>query len=463
MQSTEMNIERAIARHIAGCRLDVMPEGALQAARTSIVDTLASAAAGRSANGIAAMVELVRAWGGSPQARVIGSGLRVPAPLAAWCNGAMSRALELDDCIDALPLHPSAAVLPALLAAFDMVGGLSGAKLLRALVIAQDLFIRFGHAVSLNAMQSGRNNLFKVYAATAGVTAALGLDETRVLNALGIASSYAVADGQCALDGSMALRVQYGNVAQGALQAALLAQAGVTGPERFLTGKFGFFAAFEPDHHLDHLSDGLGKEYKGDRISVKPYACCRATHAAVDLARTARTCIQPADPLEAVRHVDVTVSPEVDRLVGSPAESKTRPATGPAAQFSLHWVIACALLGDRVELADTGPQALNDPKRAALAARVRVVARAENRTDNILGRTDVAITLEDGTQWTGSSTQPLGSPSRPVSTDFLRAKLEAGMRHGGFPVNGEEVDVLVARAARVESLQDARLLLDVLA
>ena len=129
-------VSASIAEHVASARFDQLPVAAVQAAKRSTLDTLAAMLAGSTAEGLDAMTGLAADWGGSPQARIVGTGMRAPAPLAAWCNGAMARALEIDDCVDFLPVHPSASAVPALLALADSRPGLSGRDFLVALAVA---------------------------------------------------------------------------------------------------------------------------------------------------------------------------------------------------------------------------------------------------------------------------------------------------------------------------------------
>lgn len=454
-------LEARLGAHVAACRFEQIPAPAIAAAKRSLIDTLGAMIAGRAAPGIEAMIELVRAWGGSAQARIVGSGLQAPAPLAAWCNGAMARALELDDCVDYLPIHPSATSVPALLAGADAIGAISGRDFLCALALAQDLKIRFGLAVQRNAMQSGRNNPFKIYAAIAGVANAWRLGAGPAQHALGIGSSYAVGDGQCAIDGSMALRAQYGNVAQGALQAVLLAQRGFTGPRSFLTGRYGYFTAFEPEHDTQALLDGLGQEFHGATISTKPYACCRATHAAIDLARQLRAQLGASRAaLQGIESLQILVNPEIDGLVGAPAAQKMRPDTGPAAQFSLHFTVASALLNDGFGLRDSLSDALQQDDRLELAQRIEVVADAQRRTRSVLGRTGMRARLQGGAVIELECEQPSGSPQQPVSLEGLRAKLLDCIAFSGRPIPAAAVDRLMERVQVLESAPDVRCLLE---
>jgi 2-methylcitrate dehydratase PrpD len=450
--------EQAIARHIANCRYEQLPKEAVTVAKRSIIDGVAAMVAGSNTKGVDALRNLVERWGGAPEARIFATGLRAPTPTAAWMNGAQMRALELDDCTDVLPVHPTAAVLPSLLALADITS-MTGKDFVRALVIAQDLDLRFGLALKNHAMQTGRNDIFRIFAATAGVSAGLGLDEVTTLHALGLSASYGSGDLQCVLEGSMALWIQFGNSAGGALQSCLLAQLGVTGPKAFLVGRAGYFTAFEPEHDVSVLLDGLGDRFEGTRISAKPYASCRCTHAIIDMARSFRE-RHGAVRVDQIKRVDIVVSPEVYNLVGGPREEKLRPDTSAAAQFSAHFTAATALLSGGMCLADSAPLRLNDPEILELAGKIHVKADEGHRTREVIGRTEMTVHTQAGARFTQSSDRPLGGPTNPISTEMLRAKLLDCVAHSGREVATRDLDRFIDEIEHIEAVPMARALFE---
>lgn len=451
-------ISDRLAAHVSTVRFEALSPAAVAAARRSTLDTLAAMLAGSTAEGLPAIIGLARQWGGAAQARVVASGLRLPAPLAAWCNGAMARALEIDDCVDFLPLHPSASAVPALLALADARGGLSGRAYLTALALGQDVKIRLGLAVRQSAMQSGRNNLFKIFGPAAAVACALQLDRARCRHALGIAFSHAVGDGQCALEGALSLRLQQGIVAQGALVSGLLAEQGFTGAKDFLLGRWGYLRSFEPDPRIDAVTEGLGETFLGERISVKPYASCRATHEAIDLALDLRTAL--AGQTLGIERIVLTVTPEVERLVGQPRASRIRPASSADAQFSLPYTVASALLRGRVFLEDMCEPAYGDAQALALASKVEVVADESQRTALVIGRTRLTAALAGGACWSGESDTPTGAPGRAPTPLQMRAKLDACAARAARQPAPAALDRLCERIDALETLPDVRLLLD---
>ena len=223
-------LSQMVSQYISEVRFEDLGATVIASAKRSALDTIGAMLAGSSASGIDTVVSLAKGWGGTEEAHVVGFGCRVPAPVAAWCNGAMARAREIDDCVDFLPVHPSASTVPALLALAEWKGGMSGRDFLTGLAVGQDLIIRMGLALRLNGLQSGRNNMFRIFGSTAALAKAMGFGIEDARNALGIAFSFAVGDGQCALDGALTLRLQQGIVAQGAVLSILLASKGFLQP-----------------------------------------------------------------------------------------------------------------------------------------------------------------------------------------------------------------------------------------
>ena len=451
-------VSRNLARYVANCRFEDVPGPALQAAKRAVCDTIFAMVAGSSAPGIDVLLDFAGAWGGRGEARVIGTEWRLPAPKAAWCNGAMARALEIDDCVDFLPVHPSASAVPALLAIAELRRGLSGRDFLTALAVGQDVKIRFGLAVRENAMQSGRNNMFKIFGPTAAVARALRLDAEKTQQALGISFSHAVGDGQTALDGGLSLRLQQGIVAEGAVMSGLLAERGFTGARDFLFGKYGYLRAFEPNPNMPPLTDDLGRRFHGDLITVKPYSACRATHAAIDLALALR--LKVGASVDAIKRIDIAVSPEVDRLVGAPREARLRPDSAAAAQFSLYHTVATALLRGRLFLEEIEPACYTDGAIRALGERVVVTGDPAMRTESVIGRTRLSATLADGRTLVFESTTPFGSPANPISVEGLAEKARRCAAYCRRKLRPDAVDRIAAAIDGLEAASDAATLLD---
>ena len=87
-------LSRRLAEHVAGVRFEDLGAGAVDNAKRATLDTIGAMLAGTSVPAVGAVIELAAGWGGKAEARVVGQDLRLPAPLAAWCNGVLARVLD---------------------------------------------------------------------------------------------------------------------------------------------------------------------------------------------------------------------------------------------------------------------------------------------------------------------------------------------------------------------------------
>jgi 2-methylcitrate dehydratase PrpD len=444
-------ISAQLSEYISHIQYEDLTPDAIASACRSTLDTLAAMVAGSTAPGIDTVVELAKGWGGAEEAHLISYGYKLPAPAAAWCNGSMARALEIDDCVDFLPVHPSASAVPALLALSEWQGGLSGRDFVTALALGQDVIIRLGLAVRQNAMESGRNNLFKIFGPTAAIARAMGLNKTQTQNALGISFSHAVGDGQCALDGALTLRLQQGIVAQGALLSGILAARGFSGAKDFLMGRYGYLVAYEPDPRLEYLTENLGQTFWGERITIKPFSACRCTHPAIDLVLSLSK-VHNLD-FQTVRQIRVRTTPEAHQLVAHPHEKRIQPDSAPAAQFSIQYTAAAAFVRGDVFLKELEPNALQDVKILDLARRVKVEPDASLRTEAVLGRMMMEIETQDGRTIAGDIEFPLGSPERPISYQACADKL---MKCAAYSIRSLDENRLAQLIEQIRHLEDMK-------
>jgi 2-methylcitrate dehydratase PrpD len=440
--------ERAIAEHIANCSFDAIPESAVAAAKRSIIDGVASMTAGKSADGMSALLLLTQQWGGTEEARIFGSKKKVPAPVAASANAAQMRALEIDDTTDIIPIHPGVATLPALLAASEL-RTISGREFLRALIIAQDLNVRFALSLRKNPMQSGRSDLYRTFSGSAAVAAAMKFDAPSVLNAMGLSASFASSDLQGVLEGTNAFWVQCGNSASGALQSCILADLGVTGPQNFLFGRAGYYKALEVDHDLEPLLEGLGEHFENVRIVTKPYASCRGNHAIIDMACAYRDAHGEAQ-VKQIERIEVTLTPEMHNLVSLPRDQKAAPASSTDAQFSAYFSVASALLRGGMGLADVRPDALRDPEILKLAQKINTSPDPGHRTSEIIGRSTLAIHTSDGKTTSTTSDAPLGGARNPITAEALRRKLIECIDHAERRIPERTVDQFIEQVQNIE-------------
>jgi 2-methylcitrate dehydratase PrpD len=448
---TEMDLSAIVASHAATVPLENISQRAWSTAKKSTLDTIGCMLAAAQDPGADVMIGLAREWGGRGEASVVGSGFAAPAPLAAWINGYMARALEIDDCTDFRALHPSAVIVPALLALAEARGGISGREYLGALAIGQDLLIRLALTTRQDGIKSGRYCLFKIFATTGAAARALRLDPIQTQHAMGIAYGSASGESQSALEGTPSFHLHEGNTCQGALLAALMAARGFRGPKDFLLGRGGLFSIFEPDPILDSLTKDLGSYFWGEEISYKPFASCRATHAAVGLLVDYARKMHP-DPSQ-VKAVRITVAPHLHKLIGGHLDDLGDSVE--AAQFSLSYTAAAALVCGDMFFKQLTPESIKNPVIRSLARRIQVVPD-ENMTDPnfINGRTQIEVEMEGQPKVVLHGSKAMGGPANPVGLEEIAEKVRKCAAAAQKPLPAATIERVIEVVAALESVED---------
>jgi 2-methylcitrate dehydratase PrpD len=380
---------------------------------------------------------LITRRGESPRAGLIGRRERVSAASAALHNGTLAHALDFDDTHLPSVLHPSASVLPATLAVAEQVAA-GGGEFVHAAAVGEEICIRLGMA---GYDERARDSVFfekglhaTSICGTVGAAAAagvlFGLDEQRLMHALAIAASFGAGLIEANRTGGSIKRVHCGWAASAGITAAELAWGGLTGPPTAFEGRFGFFRAFCDERaRPEEAFAGLGEEWETLRLHYKPYPANHFTHGCIGAALELRRRGVAAEQIAEVR---LGVPGNVLRTIAEPAAQKARPPDGYTARFSGPFMFATAMLGGGglgVYLDDLTDESVRDPRRLALAARVR--CQADERCDEIFPREFPAIAQVRtiaGEQLQVEILHNRGGPSDPLSDDDLALKfaLNAG-------------------------------------
>ena len=136
-----MSATEAMARWVAA-PAPPWSDSCLDGARRAFTDTVAVMLAGSVEPAPRIVHAAVCGWGESGRAMTV-VGARLPAPWAALVNGTAAHALDYDDVLDPAMSHPSAALVPALLALADEVGA-SGRDCLDAYLVGFEIMARLG-------------------------------------------------------------------------------------------------------------------------------------------------------------------------------------------------------------------------------------------------------------------------------------------------------------------------------
>jgi 2-methylcitrate dehydratase PrpD len=363
-----------LARYVAGLAYGQIPREVSERAKSLAIDFIASIVrAGRDADSTPSLLGAVSDLGldGPGQATVFGLGRCYNPSVAALLNGALGHSLDFDDTHADSSLHPSAPVVPAAMAAAEMVGA-SGRDLLTAIVAGYEVCCRLGNALDPTAHYARGFHPTATAGAFGAAAAAgklLGLDTVGFVSAFGVAASQAAGSLQFLVNGAWNKRYQVGAAAMNGLLAASLARRGFRGAIESIEGKHGFLAGYSDNAQPQKAVAGLGAIYETMKIGVKPYPSCRYTHAAIDglLALRAERGLKAAD----FRDVTIGLHRNGMVLAGAPLAEKRRPRSVVDGQFSMPFTAAVAILQGRFGWDDY--RLLGDPEVEMIADRVDVV------------------------------------------------------------------------------------------
>ncbi len=433
--ATTPDFNEIFSRFAAGLDAGSLPAPLLEAARLNVFDTLACSIAGYRAPGVPEVLDIVRDWGGKPEAQALWTDLRVPAPSAAWFNGVSAHACDYDDTHDKAILHGGISVVPAALAAADMAGRpVSGADFYAGVIAGLELICRIGVATKIDLIRAGfiYSALFSCFAAAAAAARVLRLSPEQTANAIGIAFSQAAGTHQVTRDAAVTKRMQPGFGARAGLTAVAMARRGIRGAQRVFEGEDGLGRIYlQSQFDSEALREELGSRWHFADLAYKPYPCCRMNHTAIDAALELRA--RPGFDWRKVSEISVGMNYPGFQAVGTPLAMRRAPTTVVQAQFSICYTVACALINGRVGLADFAPEALARPDVLGLAARVTPLIDAE--LDRRFGRNVTPARLEavmDDTAHVAEVIEAKGGLERPMSSADLRLKLEDCLLFGGF-------------------------------
>ncbi len=458
-QTTTLSL--ALAQFVADTGYDDLPIRTREMAKRCLLDSIGvSLAATGQADVCRPFREYAIEQGGRLDCTLFGSDVRVPAAAAAFANGALAHALDFEDSHDGALLHPNAPTIPAVLAVSEAYGPISGHDLIAAIVLGCDVACRIGLALEVPIDRYGwyPPPMIAAFGATAAAGKLLKLDAMQLVDAFSLTLCQATCSAELKTSPHSDVRaVRDAFPAQIAVSSALLARKGVRGFDRPLEGAAGFFALYARGAYSAHaLTDALGQRFEIERISFKPWASCRGTHAFIEAAQQ----LVRAQGIDVgqISSVELTGS-RLNRMLAEPLPQKQRPATAIDAKFSLPFTVAVALRRGTVTLDDFSPAAIKEEATLDLAARVSYSVRASQPDKGIEAlRGSMTAHFCDGLQHRIDIETPLGSEQRPIEDAVLIAKFRDCCRRACTGPSDGVIESWVQQILSLEQCDDVRTL-----
>ena len=460
-----MDASQLFVRNFRDVTYADLPAKTVEETKKQILDYIGVALGGYGQAAAKEVRELAVEWGGAPQSTILFSGTKVPAPSAAQANATAVHSLDFDDVHEGAIMHPGVVTISTALAMAEYAGGLSGADFIQAVAVGGDMICRLGLAT-----RPGDDNIHKYgwhlttlngFMTSAAVASKLmGMTEDQMVNAIGIGYHQSSGNGQAVKDGALTKRLGPGFAVRGGIQAAMLAAKGVTGAKNSLEGVQGFYYVYHGNSYSrDKLVGELGKRFESEKISIKPYPCCRGTHPTIDAT------------LELVGENDITPD-NVERilirsgqgtldLLALPLEVKAKPRNYVDSQFSLVWGCATAIVKKRVTLSSYTETAIKDKAVLDVAAKIQVEHDPKFDAGG-LEPIYLEITMKNGKVYKKIMETATGSPEKPTTFEGVVSKFHGCNDFSAHPMPKENADKVIKTVSELEKLGDIRELIKLL-
>ncbi len=371
----------------------------------------------------AAVRNQVVAQSGIPEATILGTLLRVPAPAAAWVNATAGHGFEMDDIHRDAIIHAGSLVFPAALALAEKEGGVCGSEFLCAVAAGYEVGLRVGAAAGQSLLLAGFHpqGTSGVFASAAAAARMLRLDPVATRHALGIAGSLG-AGLMASQEGAMVKRLHAGHAARAGVEAALLARSGFSGIEDVIEAKYGgFLSTHSPKPNSRRLLARLGKHFEILAVGIKPFAAVTSIH----------TCLEGLSSIMQEHGIgpgDVSrIRAGVSRATHVHCAWPYRGQSLTAAQMNLYFGLALVALHGDAGAREFTEARVNDPEIMDFIRRIEafVDKKIDARGAAARHAARIEVRTRNGDRFECYVKNRLGSPEKPMPESRVKEKFRA--------------------------------------
>ncbi|MDF3855756.1 MmgE/PrpD family protein [Paracoccus pantotrophus] len=371
-----------------------------------VADLMAASAGGINSQLATAARATARDIYGDGNATVWLSGERASIAGAAMANAAAASALDIDDGHRRAAGHPGAGIIPAVIAVAQALD-LPDESIFEAIVLGYDVGLRIAASRPMATIETYCSGRWVNYGVAAATGRLLELDGRELAHAMAIAGAegpISVPAGGTNYQSTTVKEVIPPAVVAG-LTGAFRARAGATGPRDLLDS---------PDRFAPEiLIGGFGDRWWIEDCYIKPYACCRWIHGAIDAILELR---QPGTKIRSLR---IETFPQGLRLANERA-----PQSLEGAQYSYYFSCALAALHGAGAMQPINSTRLRDREVIELAGAIELVPH-DDFAEAFPERTPSRVFMDQGSGMQSVTVHhPLGDVANPMSYVQVTRKLQ---------------------------------------
>ena len=216
--------------NILNTKLEDIPAATVDHAKNRLFDVIGCMICGANDYGNPELLEVIRDWGGKPEARIFVHGHKVPAPMAALVNCVMARSFDYEPVsplVDgkSIPGHISGTTTMTALTVGDMLN-VSGKELLTAMLVGDDMATRVLLTGEAGGTRRGFDHVGQAnsFGATAIAGRMMGLNHEQVSDAFGLVVDHLGGVQRQIGDTTVGFKLSQGNAARDAIFSVKLAE-----------------------------------------------------------------------------------------------------------------------------------------------------------------------------------------------------------------------------------------------
>ncbi|MFZ2156870.1 MAG: MmgE/PrpD family protein [Bradyrhizobium sp.] len=368
---------------------------------------------------------------------------------AALVNGTAAHALDYDDT--GLKGHPSAVLVPAILATAEEIGA-SGASMVTAYLAGYETWAELIFREQDQHPTKGWHitGIFGAIAAAAACASIRELDAASTVTALSIAASQS--SGLLANFGTMVKPLHAGLAARAGVFSAELAAAGLSASPDAFEHPQGFLAAVSPAGRFDITSPvRAGREWRmlSIGLNVKKYPMCYCTHRPIDgaLNLRAKQSINARD----IDSIVVSMSARNATILRHHA-----PKTVLEAKFSIEFAMAAAFIAGAVGIREVADGFVQRPDVQEFFRRVsagNVVASDPVTGHGVYDKVDVRL-ANGKIISSGEVEVARGAASLPISDEETFLKFEDCLAASKYQLHAKKLFAMLSDLDGLDLVRD---------
>jgi 2-methylcitrate dehydratase PrpD len=430
---------KELCQFICRTNYEDIPPDVIAVAKKAILDYIAVTMSGSQEPSGRIMGEMVKETNSPEEATVIGLRFKTNAALAALANGTSAHTQDYDDCLDypkAGLAHPTAGTFSGVLTIGEK-NHLSGKELITAYCLGVEAYGKTGQLLIRSGGAGSRGwewtGTLGVIGSTIALSKMLKLNETQMINALGIASTMA-----CSLIrnfGSFAGHIHGGNGARNGIEAVTLALKGYdcTGAD-VIEGRGGYYNAF-----ADNPEIPLSEEEQKEKIAMlgnpwslvnpslmfKYYPCAHISHFGVWAGQMLHK--KYDFDWHNIAAIEFRQPKMLARNTTPPP-----PENGVQGRFSMAYCLCRSLIHDGVDFWMFKDDTVKDPDTLSLMDKLTFSVIEQEEGKLVFGYQEVVLKMKDGSELKYKIDHPKGEPQNPQSPEELEAKFRKCAAYAGY-------------------------------